>query len=399
MRVKTIIDLAIIFLLNKKDTTIMKKLIALLIVTAILLTACVNGSRLQQNPKANTSAVSQTGSDSVIKTEPEPVETQPSIISTEDFFQSDYNFDWQNAYAEYFNSNHYSNWYSIYIDDINNDDIPEVVINIDQWGSCDVLYYLNGEINILYLDVQFWGFSAYLDETKQFINLPFYGHTQGTFGNISNYSLYSWTSEGYKQTYVINRESGYENYDTGEKIYGQASINGLEVSNEDFECALVEMDELSKKSIWFPMYSYNDLNGDFNDYLEEKIFYEFATTAKEEKTRDFIEDKKAPIPPECIKVYREYFDNFDFELIKSYVSKKYIYIGDINNDGFPEVVIPFVGVLYYYENEIRTLEFLRFPFFSNHFNESTNQFFISGGSSGQGHQLLMYIEENLFCNM
>lgn len=86
-------------------------------------------------------------------------------------------------------------------------------------------------------------------------------------------------------------------------------------------------------------------------------------TAKEKMIEELIEENKTPIPPECIKAYREYFNNFDFNLIKSFSSKKYLYIGDINNDGFPEVVIPFVGLLYYYENEIHILKFLEFVFF------------------------------------
>ena len=77
--------------------------------------------------------------------------------------------------------------------------------------------------------------------------------------------------------------------------------------------------------------------------------------------------------------YREYFNGFDLNSVEN------IYIGDINNNGIPEVIMPEMGLLYYYDNEIHVVEFLSFLYVCHHYNDDTNQLFIDGGSSGQYH--------------
>ena len=196
-------------------------------------------------------------------------------------------YDWQNAYAEYFNDRALICTDSLYTDynnswhigDMNGDNIPEIIESRDHndhpWVN--ILTYGNGDIRSLEFTVRStWGFIGYIEETRQFIALEFSGHTTGTHGNITNYALYDWTPDGYKQTYFIDRESGYYNPDTREEIYGNAYMNGNPVTNEEFELAKAQMDALKEKAIWFPGQTFEN-NADLWNYVNKSLFYSTIT--------------------------------------------------------------------------------------------------------------------------
>ncbi|MCL2086761.1 MAG: hypothetical protein FWH05_04105 [Oscillospiraceae bacterium] len=99
-----------------------------------------------------------------------------------------------------------------------------------------------------------------------------------------------------------------------------------------------------------------------------------------ENEEPFAENVKAEMPSEYKKAYRKYFENFDLSTILC------IYIGDINNDGFPEIIIPMSAILYYNEGEVFSIDFMRAGiYFKRHYNVETNQFFIDEGSGWASH--------------
>ena len=194
-----------------------------------------------------------------------------------------YKFEWQQAYMVYLTEN-WKDVYSIYVGDINDCGIPEIVVQINAFpGYATVIYYVDDSVKTLdlYYD-SIWGHWGFLEETKQFIFLEFYGHTDGTFGNITNYVLYDWTEDGYVESYRIDRESGFYGFYWKDAVpeYGQAYINGEEVSNEEFEIALEAMKELSAKATGFPALKCTDENELFTlesselmNYLEKNLLF------------------------------------------------------------------------------------------------------------------------------
>lgn len=160
-------------------------------------------------------------------------------------------YPWQHAYAEYINSLGY--YAGLYFGDINGDEIPEAVIDVNTLGSTIVLYYTESGLQELSLEtVSAWGSVTYLPDTMQFLYSPFYGHTTGTWG-YEEYYLYDWTGTEYVQTFSMLRESGYyqdkEHYE-----YGESHIDGEKVDNAGFEAKLAEIEKIrdeNSKSLHF----------------------------------------------------------------------------------------------------------------------------------------------------
>ncbi len=148
-----------------------------------------------------------------------------SDIQNETKMLQDYTYEWQKSYSDYLND--YENLLlGIYIDDINGDNIPEVILDINGLGSLNVLYFINTEMKVLELTVASFGHTNYIEETGQFINLHFYGHTTGTQGCWEQY-IYSWTPDGYVMT--VSMERNTNNY-----LDGYGFINGEKVYNTEF---------------------------------------------------------------------------------------------------------------------------------------------------------------------
>ena|GEM_PF-3223724 len=190
--------------------------------------------------------------------------------------------DWQNVYREFLmnfkvdcgdRQIDFENTLFMYINDINDCGIPEIALATNPFGNCVLAYFLNGEIKVLELPVDsMWGFTKYNSDTRQIINLQFYGHTAATFGAIRNYSVYDWTPNGYLQSTTIEREAGFSGIENDfAQEYGQAYLNSIPVSNEDFELKKAELDFLAEKAEDFPLVSRDDVNGDFTGYIEEKL--------------------------------------------------------------------------------------------------------------------------------
>lgn len=179
-------------------------------------------------------------------------------------------YPYQHDYAEYLNGLDF--YQGIYIGDINYDEIPEVIIDINDYGSYQLLYYTKDGIQMLDLEtVSAWGAVTWIADTKQFIYCPFFGHTTGTWGYIEYY-VFDWTGTEYKQTFSMLRESGYY-VDENNNEYGRCYINDEEIDAVTFEEKLEEIEktrqENSELSKAFPIVYLDDEN--FEDYVKENL--------------------------------------------------------------------------------------------------------------------------------
>lgn len=139
--------------------------------------------------------------------------------------------------------------YGVLIDDINGDGRDEMVMQLYSSGYMDILYIKNGELKVINCPVMSdWGNTWYDESKNRIINQYFYGHTQGTAGAYE-YNVYDWNGEDYIPTMHLEREAGYFEREadgvtpTDNFIYGQAYLNGEEITNEKFEELLGELKE------------------------------------------------------------------------------------------------------------------------------------------------------------
>ncbi len=179
-------------------------------------------------------------------------------------------YPYQHDYAEYLNAIDF--YQGIYIGDINDDEIPEVIIDINDYGSCQLLYYTEDGIQMLDLEtVSAWGAVTWIDDAKQFLYCPFFGHTTGTWGYIEYY-VFDWNGTEYEQTFSMLRESGYY-VDENNNEYGKCYINDEETDTATFKKKLEEIEKLAQEnrrlSEAFPIVHIDD--GNFEGYVRENL--------------------------------------------------------------------------------------------------------------------------------
>lgn len=172
--------------------------------------------------------------------------------------------EWQHAYSEYLNSLDFLAG-GVYLGDINGDDIPEAVIEINPFEMTEILYFNDDGMQKLELfTTSVWGSVRYIPDTKQILFMPMRGHTWGTWG-YEEYYLYSWNGSDFEVTSTIYRESGMYFIDedgTEHSELGQAYIDGVAVDNDTFEPKLAEFEKLCDENSYFPVvyicdYDYN----------------------------------------------------------------------------------------------------------------------------------------------
>ncbi|MGN0553111.1 MAG: hypothetical protein ACI4I1_06985 [Oscillospiraceae bacterium] len=170
--------------------------------------------------------------------------------------------EWQHAYSEYLNSLDFLAG-GIYLSDINGDDIPEAVIEINPFEMTEILYFNDDGMQKLELyTTSVWGSVRYIPDTKQILLMPMRGHTWGTYG-YEGYYLYDWNGSDFEVTSTISRESGMYYIDedgTEHSEFGQAYIDGIEVDNGTFEDKLAEFRKLEAENSYFPVAYINDSN-------------------------------------------------------------------------------------------------------------------------------------------
>lgn len=211
---------------------------------------------------------------SYIDNDSELISDNNSVLETDSDNVSDKEcrceYPYQHDYAEYLNELDF--YLGIYIGDINYDEIPEMIIDFNDYGSYQLLYYTEDGMEMLNLEtVSAWGVVTWIADTKQFIHCPFFGHTTGTWGYIEYY-VFDWTGTEYEQTFSLLRESGYY-VDENNNEYGKCYINDEETDAATFEEKLEEIEKLVKEncrlSEAFPIVHVDD--GNFEDYVRENL--------------------------------------------------------------------------------------------------------------------------------
>ncbi len=171
---------------------------------------------------------------------------------------------WQHAYSEYLNGLDFLTG-GVYLGDINGDDIPEAVIEINPFEMTDILYFNDSGMQKLELyTTSVWGSVRYIPDTRQILFQPMRGHTWGTYG-YTEYYLYGWNGSDFEVVSTLFRESGmyYTDEDgTEHSELGQAYIDGVEVDSDTFEGKLAKYQKLEQDNSYFPVayicdYDYN----------------------------------------------------------------------------------------------------------------------------------------------
>ena len=162
---------------------------------------------------------------------------------------------WQHAYSEYLNGLDFLTG-GVYLGDINGDDIPEAVVEINPYELTDILYFNDDGMQVLELwTTSVWGSVRYIPDTMQILFQPMRGHTWGTYG-YTEYYLYGWNGSDFEVVSTLFRKSGmyYTDEDGTEHAeLGRAYIDGVEVDNDTFEARLAEIQKLEQDNSYFPV--------------------------------------------------------------------------------------------------------------------------------------------------
>ena len=183
--------------------------------------------------------------------------------------------EWQHAYSEYLNGLDFLTG-GVYLGDINGDDIPEAVIEINPYELTDILYFNDDGMQVLELwTTSVWGSVRYIPDTKQILFQSMRGHTWGTYG-FTDYCLYGWNGSDFEVVSTLFRESGmyYTDEDgTEHSELGQAYIDGAEVDNDTFEARLAEIQKLEQDNSYFPVAYIYDCNNSKNPDMDSVKAY------------------------------------------------------------------------------------------------------------------------------
>ncbi len=183
--------------------------------------------------------------------------------------------EWQHAYSEYLNGLDFLTG-GVYLGDINGDDIPEAVVEINPYELTDILYFNDDGMQVLELwTTSVWGSVRYIPDTTQILFQPMRGHTWGTYG-YTDYYLYGWNGSDFEVVSTLFRESGmyYTDEDgTEHSELGQAYIDGAEVDNDTFEARLAEIQKLEQYNSYFPVAYIYDCNNSKNPDMDSVKAY------------------------------------------------------------------------------------------------------------------------------
>lgn len=183
--------------------------------------------------------------------------------------------EWQHAYSEYLNGLDFLTG-GVYLGDINGDDIPEAVLEINPYELTDILYFNDDGMQVLELwTTSVWGSVRYIPDTKQILFQSMRGHTWGTYG-FTDYCLYGWNGSDFEVVSTLFRESGMYYIDEDETEHaelGQAYIDGAEVGNDTFEARLAEIQKLEQDNSYFPVAYIYDCNNSKNPDMDSVKAY------------------------------------------------------------------------------------------------------------------------------
>lgn len=162
---------------------------------------------------------------------------------------------------------------SLLITDLNGDGRRERVFCHNPFGYSEITYYDSADEKQTaeFYVMSAWGGTWYLEETKQIVNLSYFGHTFGTgsgfelniydFGGKDITLLKSYTAAGGQQTdeYDIPMDMTY-------------FVDNEELPHDDAVSQLTDISEEFEKAFGYPLFVYNAANPD--NYI---VNYELIT--------------------------------------------------------------------------------------------------------------------------
>ncbi len=272
----------------KRCKTAMKKsvLTILAAIFVLSLSACGNSAAEEQTMAETVPAtLAETAAEiteaetetttTAAETTSETTEATTTVTETEKGCTCESEF--QYACCEYLNGLNFLAG-GVYYGDINGDDKPEAVVEINPGEFTYVLFENENGMQELPLEtISDWGCVRYIADTKQILLRPFWGHTTGTWG-YEEYYLYSWNGSDYELTSSILRKAGIYGDGAEYSELGQGYIDGEEVDNDTFEVKLAEFVKLRDENTYFPVvYIYDrsfSLNPDpetYRNYIKENF--------------------------------------------------------------------------------------------------------------------------------
>ncbi|MDE6594863.1 MAG: hypothetical protein K2K44_02490, partial [Oscillospiraceae bacterium] len=203
------------------------------------------------------------------ETTSETTEATTTVTETEKVCTCESEF--QHACCEYLNGLDFLTG-GVYYGDINGDNKPEAVVEINPFEWTYVLYENEkGMHELSFETVSQWGDVTYVADTKQILFTPMFGHTTGTWGLEEHY-IYSWNGTDYEVTEEIKRESGYPLTLSDGEVWGDYSdgfINGEFVEYDTFEARVDEIEAIRMSNSYFPVIDVADEN--FESYVKENF--------------------------------------------------------------------------------------------------------------------------------
>ena len=260
----------------------MKKSVSAFLCTfaALSLASCgTSAADVQTETAQSTTAeaaaeISETEAETITSAETTTTTEETTTTATETEKVCTCESDFQHYCCEYLNGLDFLAG-GVYYGDINGDDKPEAVVEINPLELTYVLYENENGMQILPLEtMSSWGYVRYIANTKQILFCPAYGHTWGTWG-YEEYYILGWNGSDYEMVSSIFRESGiyYEDEDGEHSEYGQAYIDGEEVDNDIFEVKLAEYEKLRDENDYFPIVYIYDKDYGLNPDPETYINY------------------------------------------------------------------------------------------------------------------------------
>lgn len=199
----------------------------------------------EENVTEKTIAVTESASDT-------SMETVTEIVTEETVFTDDFDKYMETELEEY---------QSLMITDLNGDGRRERIFCHNPFGYCEITYYDSSDVKQTaeFYVMSAWGGTWYLEETKQIVNLSYFGHTFGTGSgfelNIYDFSgkditlLKSYTAAGGQQTDENDIPMDMTYFVDNEELPYDEAVSQLTGISEEF-----------KEAFGYPLFMYNAAN-------------------------------------------------------------------------------------------------------------------------------------------